>query len=277
MNMTTSQDGPPASTTQKNGAFQLNVIFHGLWGIETHKEGIRAITVDTMHHVTMAGNWKDPMPLKDGDHELIGVAGATPMTFEVRQNFVVKGASVTEDKAKRVKVTINLPYPRDIRSIRRIQTHCDTFFAGPDAPPTPREIAIVQVLIYEVQDPGAIRLTGLDWTPPTPNHAAAINLHIFAEPPSAEVAKKIVLRDLEHTGPPHFEVAFKLLAEAFGLDITAVRTGQSEPDDYGIRGLTPEDTIGLHERPSSPHSGMPAASPINCEMLIINNTKKATY
>ena len=264
---------PAAGTLQKDGAFQLNIIFHGLWGIETNEKRILAVTVETPHHVTKAGDWKDPMDLPDGYHKLEGVADATAMTFEVRQNLVVKGKTLRTEKAK---VAIDLPYPRDIRSIRRIQTHGDTFFVGRDAPPTPRELSIVQVLIYEVKDPAEIRLFGLEWTP-KPSVDGVINLHFFAEPASAEVAAKIVQSDLTHTGPKHFEMAFKDLAAAFGLDITAFRTGQSEPDDYGIRGLTPQDTIGLHERPSSPHMAMPAASPINCEMLIINNTKRHSH
>ena len=258
------------------GPFQLNVVFHGLWAIETHKRGIRAITVKTMHHVTRAGNWQNPMDLPEGKYQLEGVRDATPMTFEVRQNLVVKNISLKEDRANKVKVTIDLSYPRDIRSIRRIQTHSDTFFTGPDAPTTPREISIVQVLIYQVDDPAAIRLVPLKWIPPEPQ-AGTVNLHIFSEPPSAQATAEIARHDRTHPGePPHFEVAFRQLADAFGLRITAVRTGQAEPDDHGVRGLIPQDTIGLHERPLS-HIGMQATSPVNCEMLIIDNTDDADY
>jgi hypothetical protein len=264
-----SQHLPPADRSQNDGPFQLNVILHGLWGIETNKDGIRAVTVHTMHHVTKAGDLNKPVDLPKGEYRLQGVNRATPMTFEVRQNLVFKERVAKRDK---VKVAIELPYPRDIR---RIQTHGDLFFIGPDAPPTPREIAIVQALIYEVKDPAAITLDPLKWSAPRPNGAGAINLHIFSEPPNAETTSKIALHDVQHPGePPHFKVAFGLLADAFGLRITAVRTGQAEPDDYGIRGLTPQDTIGLHERPSSPKMAMPATSPVNCEMLISDNTYK---
>src|SRR5262249_4706644 len=149
----------------------------------------------------------------------------------------------------KVRVQITLPYPREIRSIRRIQTHCETFFVGKDAPPTPREIAMVQVLVYEVSNFEEIQLKPpLKGWRPKPNSFGTINLHIFAEPESEKDTSTILSDDLKNPNEPHYRHAYALLAKAFGLEISAFRTGQAEPDHYGVRGLTTEDTIGLHER-----------------------------
>jgi hypothetical protein len=277
----TSQTG----TTATPPRVQLNVILHGLWGIENNPDKIRAVSVEVPNHIPVApdhlpeapdhvirvGDFNDMVDLNVPSHyALEGVDGASVQRFDAEQNLVVVDERVT-DLTK--VVAIDFPRPNEIKSIRRFETHDKKFFDGADAPKTPKEIAMVQVLIYEKVDPRALRLPPLDtFAFPEPNNEGAINLHLFAEPPDEVVAKKIEEHEEAHPkDKPHFKVAFETLARAFGLQITPLKTGKANMDNGGVPGLTPEDTVGLHERPRRGSANL-AVSPINCEMLVAENT-----
>ena len=148
----TSQTGATQNTTP----VRLNVILHGLWGIENNPDNIRAVSVEAPDHVIRVGDFNEMVDLNVPSHyALKGVDGASVQRFDAEQNLVVVNQRVT-DLTK--VVAIDFPRPNEIKSIRRFQTHGQKFFDGADAPKTPKEIATVQVLIYEKVDPSALRL-----------------------------------------------------------------------------------------------------------------------
>lgn len=277
---------------------QLNVVLHGLWGIETNPDGIRIVTVDDHHHVIKAGTWARPEhDLKNLPGKTYRLEGATPGApcgkhFNPDQNPTVKGDpnQPLQAKLELVRTLIELPCPKEIRSERRLKTN-GVFFDN-DFPETPSELAMVQVLIYDVPDPGLLKLSPLDAPGLAPLAAPGvnpdgrdtINLHLFAEPDEITVqdvlkadAKALAAqkrpahhsRERQSVAPSalrHFQTAYRNLANAFGLTITPLATADVAPTDPGIPGLSLVDMISLQERGNSL-----AGSPDNCCMLTINN------
>lgn len=267
--------------TQNNGQYQLNVVLHGLWGIEANPDGIRLVTTDEEHHVIEAGDPANRIDLKPNkEYTLEGVESGPPSDFRADQNPTFqkdckdKGTRPLSANPKSIKVAIKLPYPKpgEIHSVRTIKTNGTPFFQGIKTPP---EIAIVQVLVYRVSDFNKLKLSPLSWTA-TPSAQGIINLHFFAQPDENTI-QDLIKHEQQHAGDPgfkkHFQKAYENLAKAFGLTITPLEAVLVPPVDPHIPGLTVQDTIGLDERPSS-LAGVAAAagSPAACDMLVIDNT-----
>jgi hypothetical protein len=148
------------------------------------------------------------------------------------------------------------------------------------------------VLRFNVQIPSGNPLPALDVFS-APNEQGAINLHLFAQVPDLETAQEIARDEKakKEENPEfefHFQRAYRNLAAAFRLDIVPLKTATAKPENGGIRGLAPQDTIGQDERPRQggtepgghgghPASGRPiitggqATSPVNCLGLVADN------
>jgi hypothetical protein len=242
--------------------YQLNVVLHGLWGIETQANGIRIVTIDDEHHhhVAGAGKWNNPVQPLPQECTLEGVTPGTPADFNAKQNPTVTPSHIPKPKSPAktdVKAVINLPYPREIHSVRRANmTGKPKFFDKLDNPP---EIADVQILVYDVEDITKLKLSPLPWIPEPnpkdhPTDPDTINLHVYAQPTTAAGVPK-----------DHVTVNYQKLSKAFGLDIKQLRTTDVPPENPGIPGLRWQSLVGLFEL-----SG-PAASPVNCAMFVFNN------
>ena len=235
--------------------FQLNVILHGLWALKIEANGIVASTTDDHSHVKKAGEWKIPeFDLAPGVHRLRGVRRGSDRTFNDQENLVVRKA-VKRVKPQEPPYMIYLPNPREIHSKRKFKTTGRTpIFEGSDVPPSlPPEIAMIQVLVYDFDDPCKVTLKPLSWTPKLNRDRRTSNLHLFAQP-------EMPLND-----PEHFKHAYKELAGMFGLDIEPTRSVRAPLDKKtGIAGFLPREEAGLDERVS------PGVSGSNCEMLVVD-------
>jgi hypothetical protein len=241
--------------------YQLNVVLHGLWGIETKPDGIRIVTTEEHHHVIKAGKrFKPEHDLKgkpDKHYQLVGVIPGPPADFKADQNPTVRPADGAKPaKEHLVRTVIDLPYPREIHSVRAADTNGEQFFEN-NFPATPRQIAMVQVLVYDAEVKEDLKLAPLDWKPEVNPDGRTINLHLYAQPEAI------------HPGFPkdHFKTAYRKLAMAFDLTITPLMTTDgATPVDPGIAGLQKDDLISLWEP-----KNRPAGSPANCEMLVFDN------
>jgi hypothetical protein len=276
---------------------QLNLMLHGTWGIEENDNGIRVATIHDHHHHDglVAGNRDAPAyPLlgagthhdasQDHPTKEYTLQGVTPgdgtQRFKHSQNAIVKGPR----HAKNVAVLIDLEHPREIHSVRRAKTPGHSFFEN-GVPEIGPELAVAQVLVYEVPDlskvilqpkDGSLGLKVEELGSPDGNNDV-VNLHVFASPRTEEDLPKI-----------HFIEVFQALAGAFGFVITPLEKDRSAelqgtpldrdmtpeqmldvpPDlnDANIAGLNWRDTVSLHElRPR------PAVSPANCNMCVFKN------
>jgi hypothetical protein len=235
--------------------YQLNVILHGLWALRVERDGIVAWTTDEHHHVKKAGQWSAPeFDLVQGGHRLNGVRQGVARSFSDQQNLVVT-KSVHVLVANRHSYAVYLPNPRAIHSLRRFRAIGRApIFEGSDVPARlPPEIAMVNVLVYDFDDPRKVTLEPLSWRPKLNKDGGTSNLHLFAQP------------NEPLTDPNHFKQAYKELAGMFGLDILPTRSGRAPVDKKtGIAGFPPNEERGLDER--HPHG----VSGSNCEMLVID-------
>src|SRR5438552_17062204 len=108
--------------------YQLNVVLHGLWGIETTQDnGIRIVTIDEHHHEVKAGTWNSPeydLP-QECKLENEGLVPGLPADFNAEQNATVTPSHSPPPRSPSkddVKTVIKLPYPREIHSVRRVDT-----------------------------------------------------------------------------------------------------------------------------------------------------------
>jgi hypothetical protein len=226
---------------------------HGLWALRIEANGIVASTTDEPHHVKKAGQWKVPeFNLEPGEHRLKGVRRGFDCTFNDQENLVVRKAVKVLNPTQ--PYMVYLPNPREIHSKRKFRTKGrKPIFEGADVPPLlPPEIAMVQVLVYEFDDPDKVTLDPLCWKPRLNRDGKTSNLHLFAQP------------DIPLNDPEHFKHAYKELAGMFGLDIQPTRSVTAPVDKKtGIPGFPPSEERGLDERFS------PGISGSNCEMLVL--------
>jgi hypothetical protein len=131
-------------------------------------------------------------------------------------------------------------------------------FEGSDVPSRlPPEIAMVQVLVYDFDNPRTVTLEPLCWKPKLNPDGTTSNLHLFAQP------------DRPLNDPEHFKRAYRELAGMFGLDIQPTRSGRAPVDKKtGVAGFPPNEELGLDERVS------PGVSGSNCEMLVLDATRE---
>jgi hypothetical protein len=237
--------------------YQLNVVLHGLWALRTTATGIVASTTDEPDHVKKAGDWAVPeFNLELGAHHLRGVRSGSRRTFNDQENLVVRKAVKVLSPECRSYV-INLPMAREIHSKRKFRTRGRTpMFEGSDIPALlPPEIAMLQVLVYDFDDPDQLTLHPLCWKPRLNEDGKTANLHLFAQP------------DKPVGDPEHFKHAYAQLARMFGLDIRPRRSGRAPLDKKtGIAGFPPQEERGLDERVA------PGVSGSNCEMLVLDAT-----
>jgi hypothetical protein len=121
-------------------------------------------------------------------------------------------------------------------------------------------------LVYDVEDPKLLRLTGSDWTPQINPDGRTINLHLFANPDDA-MLKHLIAEDRDPNQKPHFIEVYENLGKAFGLEMTplyspAIPLALEET----IAGLDLCDTAALFER-----CNRAASSQANCAGLVVNN------
>ena len=95
-------------------------------------------------------------------YRLKNVKAGNPQSFDPRWNVIVDKEAVETHHPElqwpltlnldKVDVLIEVPYPMEIHSVRRGQTNRERFgeLFEDDFPPTPGEIAVVQVLVYDV-------------------------------------------------------------------------------------------------------------------------------
>jgi hypothetical protein len=257
---------------------QLNLVLHGTWGIENNPEGIRLVTIDDHHHVIKAGRGDDPgIDLSQIKYYRLSGVTEGGANFKGAQNITIDPRNELRDDPRtelradvnKVKVIIDLPFPREIHSVRRYKTNRVPFFSS-EVPRTPPEIAATQVLVYDVPDIAALRLFPLnvDWNVlVNPNVPDVTNLHLFAEPDNQKLTE-IVEQDA-HAAPGHmhFQEIMRELGEAFGISIEATKMvdvplGLEDP----IPGVAAQDTAALFERANGA-----AVSPANCDMLMLAN------
>jgi len=258
--------------------YQLNLVLHGTWGIEENDKLIRLVTIADHHHVIQAGDRDDPIHNLSGEYTLYGATPGTSPGFRRDQNPVVDNRTADPGKAA---VVINVPNPREIHSVRRFKTNGVQFFET-DTPSVQDEMSAAQVLVYDVEKLEDLKLDGCpDWKPEVVEALdeygglqKVVNLHVSASP------------RMEMGVPAkHFIEVFQSLAAAFGFVITPLESTRPGPVSPLNRDMTPtkmtnappnleervtglswRDTIELHElRPR------PAASPINCDMVVFKN------
>src|SRR5262249_9197665 len=135
--------------------YQLNVVLHGTWGIENNPDAIYIVTIEDHHHVIKAGDRCNPQfdLSTNKNYELVGVTEGKPDNFRRDLNPTIDNRTADRDK---VKVVIRLPYPREIHSVRLMDTNGYDFFRN-NFPATPRQIALAQVLVYDVDNLDALR------------------------------------------------------------------------------------------------------------------------
>ena len=254
-----------------NGKRQLNVVFHGLWAWESRQDKILAHTPIDHEHKFPAGSFVNNEELKPQKHTLTGVDAGNVNTFDPAQNVMVAGKPFVN--ANKRHCVVELPLPRDIRSVRRVPVRNEKPFGGNDGQNlVPKEVTMVQILIYDADDVDAVRLepsairVGLN-----PDGQTA-NLHLFAQPPGGR-----------HSHPGGAERAYENMALMFGLDITPLENLFVEATvDPGVLGLTASDLLLLGEAPpsaaaaaSAPHSSHGPAllgvSGSNCDGLVVDN------
>lgn len=237
--------------------YQLNVILHGLWALRVEANGISASTTDDPDHVKKAGQWEVPeFDLARGAHSLKGVKTNARRAFNDQENLVVRKA-VRFLNPMCPSYIVHLPNPRQIHSKRKFRTKGGTpIFEGADVPSLlPPEIAMVQVLVYDFDDPNKVTLQPLRWKPKLNPDGRTSNLHLFAQP------------DKPLHDPEHFKHAYRELAGMFGLDIQPMRSVTAPIDKKtGIDGFPPKEERGLDERYS------PGVSGSNCEMLVLDES-----
>jgi len=249
--------------------YQLNLVLHGSWGIENNTDAIRIVTIEDKHHVIKAGDVCDPKYDLSTQkfYELVGVTPGPPANFRRDQNPTIDNKTADERK---VKVVIDLPYPREINSVRREPTRGRKFFKN-DFPITPTVMSVAQVLVYDVEDLTALRLKGSGWEPQTnQEHPNIVTLHLYADPDTEKI--KMIREEIAHGANPlgHATMVLRTLADAFGLgslEITPLILADIPPVlEDPIDGLTKLDTVTLFEC-----EPQPAVSPANCDFLISHN------
>jgi hypothetical protein len=232
---------------------RLNVIIHGLWGIETNDDGIRLTTPPVEHHVIAAGKIANPeidlMASKERTYNLTGVQQGSRLDFNRERVFSVDKIHFA-DRYK-IEVEVLLPYPKEIHSVREFQTG-QPFFAG-DVKTPPETGTVVQVLVYEATAPGAPRLSPSAWAP---GEDEIVNLHLYAQPERQPA-------DPHH----HVREGFAKLAAAYGIQVEVLKEVKASLAlDPGIPGLKAADVMALFELNG------PVVSPPTCDMFIFDNT-----
>jgi|GEM_PF-3649539 len=242
-------------------ATKLNVVVHGLWAIEMNADEIVLRTVRIHHHVTKAGSWNPEFDIDQLGHDRLDLKGAVGASagdypeFDFRKNPFICGDDPYPHQANKISVSVHLPYPKKIHSLRRRATGGENRF--PRGLATPPEVSMVQALVYDVPDLSELKLYPLVWDPETSRSRTSedtVNLYLYAQPgPLMKIPNY------------HFIEAFLKLADAYRLTvIQAVGVG-ADPTDPGIDGLDEADMRGLHEREGT------AGSPANCDFFVFDN------
>jgi hypothetical protein len=255
---------------------QLNLVLHGTWGIEENNNGIRLVTVRDIDHVLRAGDRDNPSFNLSGDYTLEGVNAGNATGFKESQNATIRGPH----RAGSVEVSINLAYPREIHSVRRGPTN-GALFVETDVITTPPEMAVTQILVYDVGDLKNVKLkineqaTGLgpimqpgDGTEKGRLDESELltrnilNIHFYATSQN------------ENAPGDHFVRVFQALGRAFNLSLTQLRMLDIPPNleaDDQVPGVSWRDTVTLHEL-----RNRPAVSPNNCSTVVIKNRSSSS-
>jgi hypothetical protein len=246
--------------------YQLNVVLHGTWGIENNPDAIYIVTIEDDHHVIKAGDRCTPQfdLGANTNYKLVGVTEGTPANFRRDLNPTIDNRMADR---RRVQVVIRLPYPREIHSVRLMDTNGHEFFKN-NFPATPRQIATAQVLVYDVENLDAVRLEGTEWrAQPNSGVPTVVNLHLYADPDWK--AHKAIQYEIARGGErlAHATMVLEKLAHAFDLEIAPLRLSDAPPKlEDQIIGLTDADTTVLWE--CGPQA---AVSPDNCDFLLAVN------
>jgi hypothetical protein len=249
----------------------LNLVFHGLWAFESRTHGIIARTPQEPMHKTKAGplNYHDKQdPLKDlvdlcqTSYTLGGVRAQCNGTknFNTHQNVIISNKPF--GAGKQLFCDILMPLPREIHSVRRAPVQLKHPFGGRDGEDlNPAIVSMVQVLVYDVLDPGALKLAPKDLgakaapAGKSSNDPDTANLHVFAEPPGKVPSC-------------HSIAAYKDLAKMFNLDIVPVEALFVYTSDPNISGLTAFDLETFVEL-KPPKAEFTSGS--NCDSLVVDN------
>lgn len=292
---------------------QLNLVLHGTWAIELNETNIYLVTVPDEHHVIKAGDRDNPSfdlakydlphhylaqdmsaqhesaqqePAQPKLYRLKNVKAGNPQSFDPRWNVIVDKYAVKAYDPElqwpltlnldQVEVLIEIPYPMEIHSVRRGQTNGELF--ENDFPPTPEEIAVVQVLVYDVdvEDLFEVYLITIPEDEKDIPEDEKEKVYLVEIGSRLDPAKKLIdvhvfasPDDESHLPGDHFRTVFQKLGNAYGLVMTPltmldIPLQLEEP----ILGLGWRDTVSLHEL-----RNRPAASPTNCNMVVIDKLK----
>ena len=244
--------------------FQLNVVFHGLWGFETTDTEILAHTVKDDMHVYKAGDYKpgDPdspkIPLGEGKQYDLKVDKGYEKAFKLSHNVLLwnKRENNFDDR----HCVVRLPHAKEIKSVRLAEAPYQPFLGRDGSQLHAENAALAQVFIYDTSGASLWEDgTDLKWIPDVDRKYDAADLHFFSQPVSEDAKCFHVIR------------AYNNLAKLFKLEIIPVTALWAEPTDPGIKGLTKYDTLELREKPEDFGPSMLGSSGSNCDSLVIHN------
>jgi hypothetical protein len=222
----------PISTDAPEGGI-LNVVLHGLIGVVITDQCLEALVPQMDDHVFLAGAWGMERRLKQSTTYLLEGVDSNPgygvdaaMQAPVLHNF-----PVIDRNPARLFCTIYLPFPFEVRGCRLMSAT----FTGASAEQIPHgRFAMIHVYRYRFSDVSKLTLGDqLMWMPAFEQDEGgqkAVNLHLFAEPPTHGVA--------QHSGNRlgHVEEAYRNLVRLFpGMDLQPATAGC--PDAAVVTGI----------------------------------------
>ena len=251
--------------------YKAYVIFHGLWAFESRKDRILAHTPFIAEHRVCAGYFEDvggvpadrTVSLSPCHCRVTGVTPGKKTKFEGGKNVVVPDADFLSKFADRRFARIDLGTVKDVRSVRNVKVEPPPVnpFAGEDGEKLrPANVSMVQVFIYDIEDPTTLGLTSSKAKPHIDPVKRIAKLHVYAEPDT-----------MGHRF--HALVSYARLAEMFGLEILPIAPLFTPASDENIEGLDIRDMKTLLEM-GKMHAIGAVSKDENCDALVIDNSTK---
>jgi hypothetical protein len=168
-----------------HGSGTLNVLLHGAFAFVQDKKTkhIVAAIPKLKEHAYRAGSWLAETELRSGSYELKGVTASNVLKFERKKNLLVNFEARQLSTKPVPYATLRFPYPKQITSLREVDTRREFFTHNEDLVENPQHMATLQVLTYDIDDENRLALKadigdGHYWEPAfIGDH---INLHIFS-------------------------------------------------------------------------------------------------
>lgn len=252
----------------------LYVLFHGLWGFEATPDKILAHTPIEEDHDFLAGYYLfEEGQVVDQTEQLIpgvcrlsgtGTQAQTTNIFEPELNVILKDVPF-EGAAKRFCV-VELPLPRKILSLRNVHVpktprHPFAGLNGEDL--HPKQVSMVQVFVYEVENMQDVVLTPPGVRPKEDPSTNTAKIHVYAQPKETMMGTMAEL---------HGRDAYTKLAYLFGLRIIPAAPLFEAASDPKTPGLDSADMLNLSEQMKMNMGILHGESGSNCDALVIDNT-----